>query len=256
MSVGRIPITQRRHPNRHHAQTIKPDVMKALAWVLDQNLQKMVSRWTIDAFGLPENDIVKLHDKTGVVLEISNEWKKGRKSERYQDHDIHNAARNIPTDISLITLDEFRNIQGNLPFGSRVYVAATDFLDDDVFFEMVVQNFRKGVRYFYFLEDRLLYTRFLDAVRTNGWDEDADGQLDGHLAFLLSSGEAISNSIEVHRNDSFPLNCVLIEDPERGPQAYLGMIVDNRPSYYQVADIGLTYRVKAAFEGLTRIELG
>ncbi len=249
---------------KNGVNSIKPDILEALSVVLGENYQSLVNKWVSQAYDLKGVNIVKNYDDSGCVLGIPDEWgiayKAPRKTIQHEtlasNITLHKplSKQILPEEIELITLTEFRNIQGALPRGSKVFVAATDFLDDDVFYKMALNNFKKPVYYYYYLEKPDLYKAFIDHVIETDWDTEKYGELHGKITHDLQADTSATAGAHTHRNANFPLNCVLLEPMSGPPQAYLGLIVRDRPAYYQVADVGLTYRVKAAFQSLNIVE--
>lgn len=230
----------------NRVNSIKPLMLEALAAVLGTSYDDLVRRWTSHTYNVKNsNKIIKLFNDDGVVLNVPNEWN----SETIYEDSRESTRRHVD-DLSIISLTTFRDIQGELPAGSRVYVAATDFLDDDMFYQMVLGNFKKRVEYFYHIENYALYERFVNHVTTHDWDEESDGPLHGEITHFLKQPETEESLKRSHRVIKFPLNCVLLENVEGHRQAFVGLIIEDRPAYYQVADIGLTYRIQSAFMSL------
>jgi len=139
-------------------------------------------------------------------------------------------------DIQIISLAELERTQAELPLKSQVAVAATNFLDDHIFFEMVSKNIKRGIKYHYLMPENeyTVYKTLLERVVKKY--PQLKNKLDGIRTFFYPRS-----------NLDFPINYVLYLLPNEELKAYLGILHGTTPHYHQVADLRLAMRLYDGF---------
>ena len=138
--------------------------------------------------------------------------------------------------VEIVSLDKFKKIQGDLPSSSIVWVSVINFIDDQSFFDIVLANIKKGVRYYYYLPEssEIKYRRFIS-------------MLSEKLALPV---ESIDNQkcFFVKRGASeFPIVVVLFVRDNSLVEGFVGLSSGDSLEYFQKADNLLSWRLYQSF---------
>lgn len=138
--------------------------------------------------------------------------------------------------IEIVPLSTLEEKQSNLPAGSQVGVAATDFLDDHIFFDMVSSNIERGVRYFYLLPEleRVSYEALLMRV-------------EDRFPALVGKIDGTRTQFYPRSNLDFPVNYVVHIHPNGHVEGFLGILHGTDVQYHHLADVKLALRLYDAF---------
>jgi hypothetical protein len=192
--------------------TIKPEVMRLLAATYQVHYQELAQRWFNDRYCLEQSKnskiVVNLPALGQVNLTANDEQ------------------------IGLISLEALKSIQADVPKGTRVIVSAIRFLDDTIFFDMVLNNINKGVIYYYLQPEsqRLMYQHLLTKI-----DQALPGKknkIDGIKTFFIPRVDFES-----------PINQVLMIYPSGEVKGYIGLLGDDIPACYQLLKNRLAMRL-------------
>ncbi len=138
--------------------------------------------------------------------------------------------------IELLSVERFRKVQGELPGASIVGVSAISFLDDHKFFDMVLANIKKGVRYYYYLPEgsEIRYRQFIAKLSTSLLIPSQ--KIDEHKCFYIKRSPA-----------EFPLVSVVFIKPNNIIEGFMGLSSGDNVQYFQRADSLLSWRLYQAF---------
>jgi hypothetical protein len=201
---------------------LNPSFLKTLCEAYGLDYRAKLEEYIGLKFDLPkgsfskESRIIKKTDKESLMLHSESENDKG---------------------IEIITLRFFRKIQSNLPEGSVIGVSSNNFLDDhETFLQMVSDNIKKGIRYYYYLpeESELRYRKFISVLSMKV--SLPPGEIDNSLCLYIKRGLS-----------EFPLNSVLHILPDHTIEGYVGLVSGDLVQYYHKADILLSWRLYQAF---------
>jgi transcriptional regulator with XRE-family HTH domain len=201
---------------RIHA--LRPAIAHILATIYKVPYQELVSRWTKEVFATQSS----IASEAFILSASEDSCTLRGPSENNQ--------------MTIISVDELRRTQENVPVGTEIGVATLSFLDNDIYFEMVSENIRRGVKYFYVLpeDDRITYVTLLSRIAQK-YPEIARN-LDGKRTHYIAR----------HPTD-FPFNYVVYVYPKGQIQGYVGLLYDKRVQYFLKADAGLSLRMYHAF---------
>lgn len=138
-------------------------------------------------------------------------------------------------EINLISIPELRSIQGDAKSNiDEVWVFAEDFLDDDVFYDMVANNMVLGIVYRYFFyrgsNSKLTFKRFVDRLSNDERLQDRIKELDNLDLGNPKNGFAIS-----YWDVGGVISNMVLHNKASGNQGFIGLLHDSRPIAYQVA---------------------
>ena len=213
-------------------RSIKKSVFEALAKIYSDDNQtnyddiyrKLVTKWMDYQFlsGSETTSLVLDDNSEKVTLKNPLMSKKGVNPKSLKP-------------IEIISLSELQRRQGQLQRKDRVYVLATDFLDDDIFEDMVVENLQKGVRYYYGLPQNAYedFRLWIDSLETKLGIPSRE--IIKTKAMLIGDETSDPALRELKR---LPVNYVIHKksDETNELEAYIGLLHGNRPQYYMRGD--------------------
>ena len=123
---------------RGETKTVKPDVLRLLAAL----------------YGVQYKELAILWFSSRYKVEFATSKQSGFSTQKTKDScTLKGPTNDARDDIKIINLAELERTQANLPLKTQVGVAATRFLDDGVFFDMVSKNINRGIKYYYLMPD-------------------------------------------------------------------------------------------------------
>lgn len=140
---------------------------------------------------------------------------------------VSNAMSNILGGVKLLSLEKLRHQQEGLANNASVVVSADDFLDDDIFYEMVRNNINRGIKYTYHIPMRAKPE--IEAFRERLLFDDV---LDGDVKKIEDSTRML-----VQGEKEYSFNFV-VHICSGAISAFKGIVIGKRPTaYYQVSSI-------------------
>jgi hypothetical protein len=139
-------------------------------------------------------------------------------------------------DIEIISIDKFKKLQRDLPSGSIVWVSVVNFIDDSTFFDLVLANIKKGIRYYYYIpeESELKYRHFVSML-SKELNLHPD-EIDNVKCFFVKRGVS-----------EFPIVAVLFLSPSNVLDGFVGLSSGDRIDYFLKADMLLSWRLYQSF---------
>jgi transcriptional regulator with XRE-family HTH domain len=139
-------------------------------------------------------------------------------------------------DIEILSLDTLKKIQSSVPDRSTIGVSANTFLDDKVYFDMVLSNLKRGVRYYYYLPKDCEhgYRKFIADISKQL--STPVNRVDQRLCYFIPRGIA-----------EFPINNVIHIHPDNSIYGFVGIVASDMVQYYQQADALLNWRIYQSF---------
>ena len=202
--------------------TIKPEVLRLLSKIYRISYDDLAWRWFRDRYGAD-------NDKRGTAhLMLSD-----------------SRACQLESDdrsITLFSLKHFEHEQSKAPAGALILVSAPQFLDDTIFFKMVLANLKKGVRYFYLLPEsqRINYRHLVSRIASEA--SELSDRVDGSRTFFIPRSDFDT-----------PINQVLFLLPSGEVRGYVGLLDGEKPFCYQLAEERFALRLFHAFLWMIRI---
>ena len=201
--------------------SVRPEVLQALSHIYRASYEDLAHRWFAERF------CVSLRSSENSKI-----------LEAIEEHSLSlvGPAESDSTRIRLIDLEELKKTQKELPKNAQVGVAAINFLDDNTFFDMVLENLKRGIVYYYFMPEteHLRYKALL--TRVGEFHPALKGKLDGKLTHFVP-----------RPNLDFPVNYVVYVYPDGQLKAYIGLLAETQPFYFQEAGLYLTWRLYESF---------
>ena len=189
-------------------------------------------------YNLPYEKLATLYFESQYQVEL----KKGKKHKTFITSSnksscfLKGPTNDSRDDIKIVTLSELERTQAELPLKSQVAVAATNFLDDHIFFDMVSHNIKRGIKYHYLMPENeySVYKTLLERIEIKY--PKLKNKLDGTRTFFYPRA-----------NLDFPINYVLYLLPKQEIKGFLGILHGTTPHYHQVTDLRLTMRLYDGF---------
>ncbi len=138
--------------------------------------------------------------------------------------------------VELVSLKKFKKLQHELPNSSIVWVSVINFIDDREYFDLVLSNIRRGIRYYYYIpeESEVRYRQFISML-SKELSLPAD-EIDNKKCFFVKRGIS-----------EFPIVVVLFLHPNNTVEGFVGLSSDDSMQYFQKADNLLSWRLYQAF---------
>lgn len=197
-----------------------PELLKAIAKLYKADPDALLARWVSGRYSLraplDESSCVAFAERLTCRLRVSE-------------------AGDVST-IGLTALKRFKEEQGALPDGTKVFVVAMAFLDDSVFFETVRSNLLRKITYTYVLPvtEQPAYQAFVRRIEVSS--PKLKGKIDSCVTFFVPRAHF-----------DFPCNHVVYVKPDGDLEAYIGLLVGKVPHYFQRTDSETAFRVLQGF---------
>ena len=209
---------------RGQVDTIKPEALQLLATIYNISYAEISRRWFFERYGGLESDLtlsaydIRLPLKHELSIKIENQ------------------------SISLISLSQFELLQSRVPPGTQILISSNRFLDDTIYYKMVLKNIKRDVRYLYLLPEsqRMIYRH-----------------LSMKLAHDLSKTKIkkiTSATTFVPRSDfDSPVNQAIFIYPNGEIQGFVGLVIDESPLCFQVVEQQMSVKLFHSFIWMLRI---
>jgi len=205
-------------------ETLKPEILRLLATLYGVPYVELATRWFNDRYEIGAEEI--------------------QSSRLYSSHPLHVETSDPQRKLRLLSLELFKERQSLLASGTRVLVSAPHFLDDSIFYDMVLKNLTKGVIYYYILPEsqrvtyRNLVKRLQEEMSKRGQQSKRD------VMFFVPRSD----------HDT-PVNQVLYLHPSGQVDGFIGLLGEMFPLCYQEVSPALAMRLFHSFLWMIRVGL-